>query len=129
MTTMTSGVYILGDVDRVRESVERHLLAGRLDELKQFSDTLTTALGVLAQRIHEVFCAEIIMAGGDDVLFYVPQDRVSKPDLETIAQQFASQSGCTISFGVAANITTAYVNLRRAKSSGGDAIIDSGATL
>ncbi|MGH8071076.1 MAG: mCpol domain-containing protein [Candidatus Entotheonellia bacterium] len=127
MTTMTSALYILGDVDRVRESIERHLLAGRLDALKQFSDTLTAAVGVLAQRIHQTFSADIIMAGGDDVLFYVPHDRFSKTDLATIAQQFASESGCTISFGVAADITTAYVNLRRAKSSGGNAIIGSGA--
>jgi len=127
MTTMTSDLYILGDVDRVRERIERHLLAGKLDALKQFSDTLTAEVGALARRIHKAFSADIIMAGGDDVLFCVPQDRYSKTDLETIAQQFASESGCTISFGVAADITTAYVNLRRAKSSGGNVIIDSGA--
>ena len=126
-TTMTSGLYILGDADRVRERIELHLFAGRLNVLRQFSDSLTAAIDALTRRIHKAFSGDVIIAGGDDVIFCVPEDRFSKAELETIAKQFASESGCTISFGVATDITTAYVNLRRAKSRGGNAIMDSGA--
>jgi len=124
---MAFDLYILGDADRVRERVEKQLLAGQFDTLSEFSGTLTTAVGALAQRICVAFSADVVMAGGDDVLFRLAQDRFSKPELESLAQQFAAESGCTISFGVASDIMTAYINLRRAKCNGGNAIVDSGA--
>jgi hypothetical protein len=117
--------FILGDADRVRERIERHLLAGSFDALEELSRTLTVAIGALAQRIRDAYSAQIIMAGGDDVLLRLSKDRFSKADLEAIARQFASECGCTISFGVGADVTTAYVNLRRAKSNGGNAIVGS----
>lgn len=124
---MTESLYILGDADRVRERIELHLLVGRLNLLRQFSDSLTCAINALSRRVHEAFSGELIIAGGDDVIFCVPRDRFCRAKLETIAKQFALESGCTISFGVASDIPTAYVNLRRAKAMGGNNITYSGA--
>lgn len=116
-------LYILGDADRVRSKIEKLLLTGKLEALKQFSDTLTVSISAISQHIQKAFSGEVLMAGGDDILFRVPQDKFSKCDLELISQEFTSQSGCTISFGVANDIKTAYINLRHAKAEGGNTIV------
>lgn len=126
---MTLILYILGDADRVRTKIEGLLLTGKLEALKQFSDTLTASISVISQQIQKVFSGEVLMAGGDDILFRVPQDKFSKGDLELISQQFASKSGCTISFGVADDIETAYINLRHAKAEGGSTIVISSSVI
>jgi hypothetical protein len=120
---MKAALYILGDADRVREHIERHLLAGELAELAKLSERLSSGLNNLTCAAEESLGAETIMAGGDDVLLRVRADVFSAKALETIARTFRSETGCTISFGVGADIAVAYLNLRRAKAGGGGTIV------
>lgn len=117
-------LFILGDADRIRERVERYLLSSELALLSSFSERLAASITDLVRGAQESLGAEALMAGGDDILFRVSSTAYSRPALEALLARFRGTSGCTISFGVGADVQTAYLNLRRAKASGGDIIVD-----
>src|SRR4051812_48795736 len=116
-------IYILGDGDRVRDWLDRLLLNERLDELSSFSKALTAAVRSLASAMGQQVGADVFVAGGDDVVARVSSDRYSVERLQTLADNFRDATGCTISFGVAPNVTQAFVALRRAKAQGGGCVV------
>lgn len=119
---MSATVYILGDADKVRQRVEGALLAHDFDGLAKFSADLTAAVSLIARRTVEILSAEIVMAGGDDLLLVTSADQFDSDALGRLARSFADETGCTISFGVGSTVEEAYLRLRRAKASGGGAI-------
>ncbi len=119
---MTSTLYILGDADRVRQRVERALLSGNLVELGKFSAALTAAIALIAERMIQRLSAQVVMAGGDDLLLTVAAGTFDVDILEGLSRDFADETGCTISFGVGKTVEEAYLHLRMAKASGGGAI-------
>ena len=119
---MTSTLYILGDADRVRQRVERALLSGNLVELGNFSAALTAAIALIAERMIQRLSAQVVMAGGDDLLLTVAAGTFDVDILEGLSRDFADETGCTISFGVGKTVEEAYLHLRMAKASGGGAI-------
>lgn len=66
--------------------------------------------------------AQVVMAGGDDLLLTVPAGTFDVDILEGLSRDFADETGCTISFGVGTTVEEAYLRLRMAKASGGGAI-------
>jgi spermidine/putrescine-binding protein len=119
---LTSTLYILGDADRVRQRVERALLSGDLVQLGTFSAALTAAIACIAERMIQHLSAQVIMAGGDDLLLTVPAGTFDVDILEGLSRDFADETGCTISFGVGTTVEEAYLHLRMAKASGGGTI-------
>ena len=124
---MPKTAYIIGDADRVREKVEAAMFDHDLDRLSRFSRSLSNAVSFVVQELEERLGARTIMAGGDDVLFIIHFDSSVKEVLEDVAICFSDLSSCTMSFGVAPTIEDAYLNLRKAKASGGG-IVESGLT-
>lgn len=122
---MSETVYILGDADRVRLHVESALFSNDLRALSRFSRNLTAAITSLARRLNEDLQAEIIMAGGDDLLVIASLKSFDLLKLREAGERFASDAGCSISFGVGSSVNEAYLGLRRAKSSGGGVVVDS----
>jgi hypothetical protein len=112
-------LYVLGDADRVREKVEALLFANDLAALATFSQTLTQAVSTLVREMGERLGARTVMAGGDDVLFTVSEDRFDLGALHLLSKSFTNTTGCSISFGVGTSLEAAYLNLRRAKAAGG----------
>lgn len=104
---MTSTLYILGDADRVRQRVERALLSGDLVELGKFSAALTAAIALIAERMIQRLSAQVVMAGGDDLLLTVPAGTFDVDILEGLSRDFADETGCTISFGVGKTVEEA----------------------
>lgn len=113
---MLTHLYLLGDADRVRDGIDQRLLRGHLDDLRAFSFNLTVALAELVSAFQREMDAELIMAGGDDVLLRVLGTRYSRERHSQLCHQFFEATGCRMSFGVSSNLQTAYLNLRRAKS-------------
>lgn len=118
-------LYVLGDADRVREKVEAALFGNDLAALSAFSETLTSAIATLVHDMEKRFGARTVMAGGDDVLFTVDVARFDRDVLAQFAKAFICATGCSISFGVGASPETAYLNLRRAKATGGGIVSQS----
>ncbi len=124
---MSERVYVLGDADRVRERIEGYLLGDRPEDVRTFSERLGTGLGDLVRSAETLLGANVLMAGGDDILLCVKRSSYSRRTLAELAKTFCETTGCTISFGVGADVSIAYLNLRRAKATGGGAIVGDGA--
>jgi hypothetical protein len=115
--------FVLGDGDSIRQRVESLLLAGDLVALRSFSAAITSAIGQLALEASATMAADVIVAGGDDLLLRIPAESFNQVALAGMAVLFKEQTGCGISFGVASSLEGAYLNLRRAKARGGAVIV------
>jgi hypothetical protein len=68
--------------------------------------------------------ADVIIAGGDDIFFIIDISKYQPERIKGLSSLFQSITGSTFSFGTGKSIEAAYVNLRRAKSSGPGNIIE-----
>jgi hypothetical protein len=125
----TGGVYVLGDGDKIREKIEYYLLNHDIESLSNFSQNLTVAINEIKEVAISTMSAQIILAGGDDILFYVPREKYQIELLQKLQQVFLNITGATISFGVGKTIEAAYINLRKAKSSRDRKIVEEVSTL
>ncbi|WNW13433.1 hypothetical protein RRX38_20490 [Pseudomonas sp. DTU_2021_1001937_2_SI_NGA_ILE_001] len=113
---MATHLFILGDADQVRHGIDRLMLQGRLVELRELSEALTQGIHQLLDALETRMGAEVLMGGGDDLLVRVPQQAFSRSVMLELAKNFQCHTGCSISFGVGARLSIAYINLRRAKA-------------
>lgn len=116
--------YVLGDGNNIRENVEFYLLNHDLESLSKFSQSLTTAINELKEIAISSMNAQVILAGGDDILLSVPREKYRKELIHKLQQAFFATTGITISFGVGNTIEAAYINLRRAKTNKDDKIVE-----
>ena len=123
LEAMSEDLYIFGDADRVRDRIEGLLLGPQPAEVRAFSDRLTTGLAELVRSAQIVLAAEMLMVGGDEVLFRVKQSSYQPEKLADLARDYREATRCSISFGVGPDIASAYLNLRRAKATGGGTTI------
>lgn len=121
-------LYLLGDGDKIRDRIELCLFTNDLRSLHEFSRELKNSLELLAQQLSDIMGASVIMAGGDDLLASTDPNRYSRDQLAKLSQDYLARTGSTISFGVGPTIDAAYLNLRRAKATGGGKIIEAGVT-
>lgn len=120
-------VFIFGDGDRVRERIEAFLFDNQLEALSSLSNSLKAAIELLARLFIQDMAADIVMAAGDDLLVRVPADKYSRPALEKLAEIYKTRTDTPISFGVGPTVERAYLNLRRAKVSAREKIVETGA--
>jgi hypothetical protein len=116
--------YVLGDGNHIRENVEFYLLNHDLESLSKFSQSLTTAINELKELAISSMNAQVILAGGDDILLSVPRENYRKELIQKLQQAFLTTTGITISFGVGNTVEAAYINLRRAKTRKDDKIVE-----
>ncbi len=117
-------LFVMGDGDKIRERIEYYLLNGEIENLKRFSQNLTDGVNRMKLFAASTMSAEIIMAGGDDILIRVESKRYNKAFVEQLAESFRSTTGVNCSFGIGRTVESVYLNLRRAKASGSGNIID-----
>ncbi len=113
----TGQIYVLGDGDKIRERVEYHLFNHDTENLKKFSQSLTEAINEIKVIAISTMDAQVIIAGGDDILFYVSSEKYQRAIIQRLRETFYDIAGITISFGVGNTIEAAYINVRRAKVS------------
>jgi len=117
-------IYIIGDGDNIRDRIEFYLLNSDFNKVTQFSKNLIECIDIIKEIAIRRMNAEIIYAGGDDVLFRIDKNHYQRSHLEEIMNIFRKNTGNTISFGVGENIEVAFLNLRRAKASGKGKIVE-----
>lgn len=108
-------IYVIGDGNNTRDSVDELLLSYRLDELATFSAQITEAIKTLAEYAIRNMNATIIISGGDDILFYVRRENYRKEYIAKMASIYKEMTSATISFGIGETIEKALVDLRRKK--------------
>lgn len=119
-------IFVLGDGDNIRETIESLLFSKNFKKLSAVSEQFTEAIKSIKSMAISNMAAEVIMAGGDDVLFILDKKNYARRNIEHLAEFFKTQTGNTMSFGVGETIETAYLNLRKAKASGNNTVIDEG---
>lgn len=119
-------IYVLGDGDKIRERVEYFLLSGEFEALADLSQGVTESINAIKSLAVSEMRAEVIMAGGDDILFRVEKTNYQEKQIRQLADFFRERTGNSFSFGVGTTVESAYINLRRAKSSGSGRIVAEG---
>lgn len=117
METQRKFTYLLGDGDNIREQIEAFMLAGDLDSLGSLSRKLSEAIILISSELKQKMNAEIVVSAGDDILARVSPESYDRKKLEELTALYKQYTGSSISFGVGSTIESAYLNLRRAKSS------------
>ena len=117
-------LFLIGDGDNIRHTVESYLFRHQFEELNKFSEVLSKAILNIKEMIIADMEAKVILAGGDDILFTIHKGTYDKEQVINIMKYFQSHTGCTMSFGVGENIESAYLNLMKAKATGKAKIID-----
>jgi len=117
MTTSQKYIYVLGDGNKIRERVEYYLLRNDLENLANVSKGISDAIQAIKSFSVSLMNAEVIMAGGDDILFRVEYTKYKNEHILQLSEIFQKTSGCSISFGTGESIEEAYINLRKSKSS------------
>jgi hypothetical protein len=120
---LDSHIYVIGDGDKVRDRLDALLFAGQMESLKQLSTSISEAVFAFARDAVASMGGDIVVAGGDDILLRVPPGTFDSDVLESLRRAFEQQTGGSFSIGAAPEIETAYLNLRRAKARGGNAMI------
>ncbi len=113
----TEYIYVLGDGDKIRERIEAHLLNNEIELLSEVSQSIIDAISEMVGFSSATMNAEKIMAGGDDLLLRIKKNLFKLEKLKTMIQIFQSKVGNQFSVGIGNTIESAYINLRRAKSS------------
>lgn len=106
------------DGDDVGNVLELQLLENCLDVAIEHSERVSRAIEDLRNRLEADFGAEILFAAGDEVLAHVDYGSFSNNRIEELRENFAAQTGCTLSAGVGGTPSDATLNLRRAKLAG-----------
>ncbi len=108
-------LFVLGDGNQIRVKIENHLYKNDFEAVKNVSESITSAIQKLRELAEEELDAEVIMAGGDDILFIMNKFQYDKNILKNMSAIFKEMTGCSFSFGVGTTIEEAHSNLNKAK--------------
>src|ERR1051326_3434869 len=92
--------YVLGDGNHIRENIESYLFSHDLEALSKFSQNLTTAINEIKEIAISSMNAQVIIAGGDDILLSIPRATYRKELIQKLQQAFLATTGISISFGI-----------------------------
>jgi len=117
-------MYAFFDGDGIGNLVELLLIENRIEEAKEFSESLMNALKSVVDYLNDETDIEIIIAGGDDLLIVTENGKIPKKLLNKIRNIFkkSNSQNATMSCGIGNSIQEAIFNLERAKLLGKDRI-------
>jgi hypothetical protein len=107
--------YAFFDGDNIGNTIDNLLSNGRITEATHLSESIKLAIFQIELFVKSVEGAEIIIAGGDDVLIEYDFQKCGSTLLEDISSLFTKQTGLSISCGVGNNVPQAIDNLANAK--------------
>jgi hypothetical protein len=107
--------YAFFDGDNIGNTIENLLNNGRVQEAVHLSESIKIAIFKIELFIGETEDAEIIIAGGDDVLIQYDSEKYSDTFLGEISQIFTNYTGLSMSCGVGENVSQAINNLTNVK--------------
>jgi len=119
----TSRIFGRVDIDRVGDRLELYLLHENIQSARTFQNELQAAMKWLRQALTQELGCDLLYSGCDDVLFQIDTANYNHAGVESLRQQFAGRTGCTLSYGFGHTIREAVNNLRVAKLSGRDRAI------
>ncbi len=119
---MSKTVYIRLDVDNAGDSIELALLKADYIRAQIIHNQIQKNIDFVLEKIKFSNTAIILMKGCDDIL--ISTNEYNSTFWEELKSQFKLKSGFTLSIGVGYSIPECMLNLRIAKVSGKDKIVD-----
>lgn len=119
---MSEPVYLAVDGDDVGRSLEYLLLTNQDKALRIFSHSVAEAVEWLSDELVQVFGAELVFKGGDNILCTLTPNERFVEESDAFRRGFHERTGCTISIGLGTNAREAYIALKFAKASGKDRV-------
>lgn len=111
------------DGDNVSSALELFLLNGNMAGAREYSESLSRASALIRAHLEADQNAEIILAGGDDLVVRLQCESAALEIIERIRKAYSDECGRTISAGVGSDSREAAMNLRLAKLMGRNRIV------
>lgn len=121
---MNNLIYIRLDVDNVGDQIELSLLKNEIEKAKNIHSKIQDSIVKLTAFIESDKQNKLIMIGCDDILFTTSINDYNYKKLEYLSAYFFEISNFTLSIGVGNTIPEAMHNLKLAKLSGKNRIIE-----
>jgi hypothetical protein len=107
--------YAFFDGDNVGNTLENLLASGRISEASHLSESIKLAIFQIELLVKTVGEAEILIAGGDDILIIYNSKKHDLDFLHNISNLFSRYTGLSMSCGIGNDVDHAIANLSRAK--------------
>jgi hypothetical protein len=107
--------YAFFDGDNVGNTIDNLLSNGRIAEATHLSESIKLSIFQIELFVKTIENAEIIIAGGDDVLIRYDSQKCNFELLKNISSLFTKQTGLSMSCGVGDNVSQAIGNLTKVK--------------
>ncbi len=121
---MIKTVYIRLDVDNAGDNIELALLNANYIRGQNIHDIIQENINSTLKKIKTKKSTEILMRGSDDILFSIEKSKYELIFLENLKTEFKLNTGFSISIGVGKSIKECMLNLKIAKISGKNKIVE-----
>ena len=121
---MDNLIYIRLDGDSIGDKIELALLKGDVHAAKQIHESIQKSIKKIKNKIESNQKYNILMNGCDDILFSIDKANYNIHFLKELMTDFYSLSNCTLSIGVGCSVSETMHNLKIAKLSGKNMIIE-----
>ena len=121
---MYNHLYIRLDVDNIGDGIELALLKSDYIKAQELHDIIQENIKSILEKIQSKNSATVLMKGCDDILFSIEKNYYDLNFLENLRSEFKLNSGFSISIGVGCTLAKCMANLKIAKLSGKDRIVE-----
>jgi hypothetical protein len=121
---MSKTVYIRLDVDNAGDSIELALLKDDYKQAQKTHNLIQENINFISEKIKNRNTTTILMKGCDDILVSTDDSDFSMTFWKELKNEFKLKSGFTLSIGIGNSINECMLNLRIAKVSGKDKIVN-----
>ena len=108
-------MYAFLDGDDVSNAIEILLIENKVSEAIELSENIKTAFSEIEKLLKSKLEIEIIIIGGDDLLFQYNSNRYDINLIEEVRNTFTNKTGISMSCGIGENIQKSIQNLYLAK--------------
>lgn len=121
---MTNQIYVRLDGDNIGDSIELSLLTDRISDAQRFHNNVQEGIKNVLTSIEINRHCSVLMVGCDDIFFAIKgmNDRIDF--LKDLQSSFYIKTGFTLSMGIGLTMKDALLNLKIAKLSGKNKIVD-----
>lgn len=121
---MSNKKYIRLDADNVGDSIELSLMNEDIKKSQETHFKIQESINSILEKLKTHSGTSILMRGCDDILLSINEKDFDVNFIEKIKREFKIESGFSLSIGIGNSIPIALQNLRIAKLSGKNKIVD-----
>lgn len=121
---MNDLVFIRLDGDQIGDKIELLLLENDWLKAQEIHDRVQNSMKLLVKFIKKIPSSNLLMVGCDDILFSIKKESFNPLITLCLQEIFLKNTQFTISVGVGKSANSAINNLRKAKLSGRNKVVE-----